>query len=72
MSVAKKIVAWLDTKPEEWIDAQNGLGEIYAEAQVEAAQHGVQQTAKLCPHCNLPLIEGACPGLWELRESLRR
>lgn len=28
--------------------------------------------AKLCPHCALPLIEGACPGLWNLRESLRR
>ena len=37
----------------------------------EAAQPSVQ-AAKLCPHCNLPLIEGACPGLWELRESLRR
>lgn len=38
MSVAKKLVAWLDTKPEEWIDTQEGLGEIYAEAQVEAAE----------------------------------
>lgn len=40
MSVAQKLVAWLDTKSEEWIDAQDGLGEIYAEAQVEAAQQG--------------------------------
>ena len=38
---------------------------------IKAAQPSVQ-AAKLCPHCNLPLIEGACPGLWELRESLRR
>lgn len=36
MSVANKLVEWLDQKSEEWIDKQDGLGEIYAEAQVEA------------------------------------
>lgn len=58
MSVAQKLVAWLDAMPESWIDAQEGLGEIYAEAQVEAAEPALALDAspagwspKPCPVC---------------------
>lgn len=51
MSVAKMLVEWLDKKPEEWIDAQEGLGEIYAQAQVD--QHTLAGgRARVCPECD--------------------
>ena len=75
----KKFIVEIGTEGENEIDTREVWSALvkYFVAFVsidvkQAAQPSVEATAaKLCPHCNLPLIEGACPGLWELRLSLR-
>jgi len=32
----------------------------------------VIESVKTCPHCDQPLIEGACPAIWNMREAIRR